>query len=198
MVDKEVVQFIGTHQILRLLLDGAISLDRNQFGADRCIYNVEQDAAHLSIVVMLSLPLHQVAHEGLGDTRIHAIHRHMVTIVGSPSECQLREVARTDYDSILTIGHIHKQLCTLARLAILIGSIVHINIVLNILKVLYASILNTNLTQRHTQMVHQVKRILVGTVRSSESRHGNTDDTRTGKLQTVEGTHRSQQCQRRI
>ena len=49
-----------------------------------------------------------MAHEGLGDTGIDAIHRHVIAIVGGPTESKFGEVSRADDDGILTIGHIHE------------------------------------------------------------------------------------------
>ena len=43
MIDKKVVQLVGTHEILGLLLDGTVGLGRNKFGTDGCIDDIEQD-----------------------------------------------------------------------------------------------------------------------------------------------------------
>ena len=124
MVDEEVVQLIGSHQVFGLLLDGAVGLGRNQFGADGRIHHVEQDVAYLRIVGVGSLPCHEVAYKGLRYAGVQSVHRHVVAIVCGPSECQLREVARTYDDGVLAVGHVHEQLGALAGLAVLIRGVV--------------------------------------------------------------------------
>ena len=194
MVDEEVVQLIGAHEVLGLLLDGAVGLGGDELGADGGVHDIEQDITNLGLVVVHSLPLYEVTHESLGDTGIHAIHRHVVAIICSPSEGQLRKIARTDDDGVLTIGHIHEELGTLTRLTVLIGSVVHFDIVLDILEVLYAGLLDADLSLGDTQEAHEVERVLISAVGGAEAWHGDTDDARTGQAEAVEGAHRSKQC----
>ena len=89
MVDEEIVQFVGTHQVFGFLLDGAVLLGWDELRADGGVHDVEQDVACGSVIVMLGFPLHQVSYKGFGDAGIHTIHRHVVAVVGGPSERQL-------------------------------------------------------------------------------------------------------------
>ena len=76
------MQFIGANEILGLLLDATVLVSRNQLWRNRRIDYVQQ-------CLRSHLPGHirdQIADQRLGHSRIHTIHRHVVTIIGSPSQ----------------------------------------------------------------------------------------------------------------
>jgi len=58
--------------------------------------------------------VHEMAHEGLGNARIDAIHGHVVSVVGGPAQRQLGEVAGTYDEATLLVGDIHEDLRALA------------------------------------------------------------------------------------
>ena len=93
----------------------------------------------------LGVIAHQILDERLGNATIDTIHRHVVAVVGGPTECQLREVACAYHQCVAFVGKIHEYLCTLAGLRILIGGIVDGGIVTNILKMLSNGLGNGNL-----------------------------------------------------
>ena len=103
----------------------------------------------------------------------------MVAIIGSPTKCQLRQVACTYHDGVLLVGHIHQNLCALAGLRVLVGDIVNRSIVIDITEVLGYSCGNTDFANGNTQGFHQLQGIVIGTVGGTETRHGDTHDALT-------------------
>lgn len=72
--------------------------------------------------------------QGLRDAGIHTIHAHVVAIIGSPAQSQLRKVAGAYHHTTHLVGKVHQNLRTLACLRILIGYIMHAGIMTDILK----------------------------------------------------------------
>ena len=106
------MKFIGSHEIFGLLLDITQFVGRNQFRRDRRIHDVEQCLrSHLTRYIG-----DEVTDERLGHTGIDAIHRHVITIIGGPSQSEFREITSTDDDGILLVGNIHQNLRALSGL----------------------------------------------------------------------------------
>ena len=188
------MQFVGANEVFRLLLDITMFVSRNQFGRDGRINDIEQCiCGHLSCH-----KTHQVADKGLGHAGIHTIHRHVVTIIGSPSQCQFREVSRTNDDGIFLVCYIHQDLRTFTGLGILVGHIMHLLIMAYILKMLGHSLGNTDFTDSHAQCLHQFNGVIVRTIRRSEAWHRDTYDTLSIEVEFVESLHRHKKCQRGV
>ena len=98
----------------------------------------------------------------------------MVTVVCSPSECQFRQVTGTYDESVLLIGQIHQNLRALTGLTVFIRHIMDIDIVVDILEVLYAGITDAYLAPGDSQFRHQTHGIGMGAVGSTEAWHGDT------------------------
>ena len=120
VVEEEVVQLVGTHQILGLLGDFALLVGGQQFGADRRVDHIQQGGAGRSRFAV-GHPAHQMAYEGLGYRSVDAVHRHVVAIVGRPTERQLAQVARADHQTAHLVGVVHQDLRPLAGLSVLVG-----------------------------------------------------------------------------
>ena len=73
-----------------------------------------------------------MTYQCLRDRSIHAIHGHMVTIISRPSKSQLRQITCTDQNRAILICTIHKDLCSLPCLTVLISHIMHRRIMSNI------------------------------------------------------------------
>ena len=71
-------------------------------------------------------------HKCFGDGRVYGIHRHVVTIVGSPSQCQFGEVASAHHKSSGLVGYIHEYLRPFACLTVFICHIVNHGVVCNV------------------------------------------------------------------
>ena len=101
----------------------------------------------------------------------------MVAVIRSPAQRQFRQIACSYNNSILAIGDIHQDLCTLAGLRVLIGNIMLLRVLANILKMLGNRLGDANLTDGDAQLLHKRNSIVVRTVGSSEARHRDTDNT---------------------
>ena len=122
----------------------------------------------------------------------------MIAVVGSPAERQLRKVARADYEAALLVGEVHEHLRTLARLAVLIGHVLHRGIVADIGEVLFDRRPNGNLAEAHPERLGERLGIRLGTHRGAEARHRRGRDAIARKPERIEGTHGHEQRKRGV
>lgn len=108
-------------------------------------------------------------NQRLGNGTVHAIHAHVVTVVGGPTQGQLGQIARAHDQSTDLIAQVHKDLRTFARLTVLVGYIVHVDVVTDILKVLGNALGNGNFTDTDAKALHKVHGIVISAVGSAES-----------------------------
>ena len=166
------MQLVRAHFVFRLLGDLAVLIGRQQFGRDRGLDHIHQDRAQRFAVQVLCRIAHKVLNEGLGDTGVDAVHGHLVAVVSTPAECEFAQVTRTDHDSVQFIGEVHQDERTHAGLRVLIGRIVDIHVMTDIVQVLGRYIADGYLTVGDAQLLHELERVLVRTVRSAETGHG--------------------------
>ena len=145
------MQFVGTHEVFGLLLYVAFFVGRNKLRADGRVHDIEQGVAcgFVGGKACECKPAHEVFHKRLGNACIHAIHRHVVAVVGSPAESQLREVAGAEYDAAALVGVVHKNLCALPGLRVLVGDIVIVDVVVDVGKVLLHGIDDRDFLDSH-------------------------------------------------
>ena len=110
------MQLVGAYKVFRLLLDIALIVGRSELWRDGGIDDIYQCIMGGHERRLLGYIAHKTLYEGLRNTGIDSIHRHVVAIIRCPTECQLRKVACTHYESIEFVGKVHQYLCTLARL----------------------------------------------------------------------------------
>ena len=139
------MQFVRTDQVFCFLADVAIFVCRYQFGANRCVHDIQQGG----LGRFVGHPLDQMFHQRLGDRGVDAIHAHVVAVVRGPSQSQFRQVTSSHYHAIHLVSHIHQNLRTLARLAVLVGHVLHGRIMLDILKVLLHGSMDRDLAKAH-------------------------------------------------
>lgn len=139
-----------------------------------------------------------MAHKRLGHARVDGIHAHVVTVIGSPAECQLRQVARADDKAASLIGQIHQNLRALAGLAVLVGHVLHGRIVLNVLEVLLHGRVDRNLAEAHAKVASERLGIRLGTMRRAKAGHGHGSDACARQPQRIKGAHGHKQCQRGV
>ena len=117
----------------------------------------------------------------------------MVAIISCPSECKLREVARTHDKTAQLVAEVHEQLCALASLRVLVGDIMDCSIVADVLEVLCDGLCNIDFTQGDTKTLHEGECVVIGAVGGTEARHRDADDTLTVVAQLVEHLHTDEQ-----
>ena len=136
-----------------------------------------------------------MAYEGLRHGGVHAVHRHVVPVVGRPAQCQLREVTGADNEATFLVRDIHQDLCPLTSLRILVGHVVHALIVPDIREVLLYGLRDVDLTQRDAERLSELLSIAACTLRCTEARHCHGDDARAVKTHGVKGLDGHKQCQ---
>ena len=122
----------------------------------------------------------------------------MVAIISGPTQCQLRHIACTNYNSILLIGHIHQNLGALAGLRILVGNIVVLSILTDILEVLGNGLGDADFLDGYAQSLHQLEGVVIGAIGGAETRHRDTDDALAVESEFVERFYCYEQRQCRI
>ena len=142
--------------------------------------------------------MHKILDESLWDRHIDTIHRHVVAIISCPTKSQLREVTRSNHHTIEFIAQIHENLSSLTSLTILVGDIVHVDVVLNILEMLYTGILNAYLLDCYAKMLHERDGVMVSAVGCSEARHSHTHDTSARIFELIECLDANEQGKRRV
>ena len=113
------MQLIRADQILGLLADFAV-LGRQQLGRYRGIEHILQNVGQLTEGAV-GLIGNKVAHQRFRDRAVHAVHAHMIPVVGRPAERQLGQVARADHHAAVLVGEVHQHQRTHARLTVLKG-----------------------------------------------------------------------------
>ena len=78
---------------------------------------------------------HEITYEGLRYACVHTIHRHMVAVVGGPSERQLRQITCADDQPVFRIGQIHQYLRAFACLRVFVNYVVIAFLVPDVVKV---------------------------------------------------------------
>ena len=197
VVEEVVVQLVRAHQILSLLRNLAVARGRQKLGGHRRVEDIEQNLGNAPAKDIGRIA-HQMAHKRLGHARVDGVHAHVVAVIGSPAERQLRQVARADDKTASLVGQIHQNLRTLARLAVLVGHVLYGRIVLNVLEVLLHSRVNRNLAEAHTQVASERLGVRLGAMRRAKAGHGHGRDTGARQSQNIEGTHGHKQCQRGV
>lgn len=168
MVKEEVVQFVRADQVLCLLFDVAVLVCRDQFGADRRVDDVQQGEAGGFVHLVVGNPFDQVLDQCFRDTSVHAVHRHVVAVVGRPAECQFGEIAGSDNEAVLLVGDIHQQLGPFACLAVFVGHVVDGRIVVDVSEMLQAGFLDRDFFQGDTEGTDEVAGVGIGAVGRTE------------------------------
>ena len=145
IVEEEVVELVGSHEVFGLLLDVAILVGRDQLWRDRRGDDVEERRGTL-VVNGLGNKLYEILDEGLRYRGVDTIHAHVVTIVGSPSQSEFREVTGAYDETAKLVGEIHEDLRTLTGLTIFVSDIMHLHVMSDVLEVLCDALGDADLT----------------------------------------------------
>ena len=169
------MQLIRSDNLLRLLRNLSL-LRRQKLRAHRSCQHIQQYGGKLLIPADIRIVADQMTHQRLRHRGVDGIHRHMVAVVRSPAKRQLGQVTGANHQSAALIGKIHKNLCALARLAILIGNIVFFRIMTNIPKMGIDSVDDADFLQRPADALNQRAGIFVGAAGRPKPRHGHTQN----------------------
>ena len=170
------MKLIRAYKIFRFLPDLSGFISRSKFRTDRGIYYIKQSHTRFFVNTTLGHIAHHVLNERFGNTGINAIHTHVITIVGSPSQGKFRKVTGPYNNSAQFITQIHENLCSFASLCIFISHIMHGNVVSYIFKMLLNCICNANFPYCHTKTSHQGNGITISPICSTEAWHRHADN----------------------
>ena len=192
------MQLVGSDQLLGLLRDAALGIGRKQLGRDGRSGHVTQHLRRAPFGAVRGIPFDDMTHERLGHRGVDPVHRHLVAVVGRPTQRQFRQVTRTHDQRSLAVGHVHQNLRPFAGLRILVGRRTVVGRQPDVAEVLLAGGADRNLACRDTQLAHQRQGIAIGAVGRPEPRHRDPHDPPPVESQPIEGVYRDEQRQRRI
>ena len=170
------MQLIRPHQVLSPLRDNSVRR-RQQLRAYRGIQHIRKHIRELSISAGIRIIFYQMPHQRLWNPCIHAVHGHMIAIIGGPAQCQLRHISRPDDQSSLLIGNIHQHLSPLSGLTILVGHIMAGDILSDIPKMNLHRFFDIYLPKQNPQSPGKTAGIVISSVCGAETRHGHCHDS---------------------
>ena len=190
------MEIVRSDDILGLLCDLAV-LCGKKLGADGRIENVKQASLRFALHRACEIS-NEVADERLRNVRVHAVHGHMVAVVGGPAERNLGKVTRTDNEAARLVGDIHDDLRAFARLRVFKGNVVVIFIVSDILEVNGDRSLDIDGSDGRTERLCKQNGVALGSLRGAEARHGDGDDVLSVSAEKVHRSCRDQKRERRV
>ena len=100
----------------------------------------------------------------------------MIAVIGRPTECDLRKVARTNDKTVRIVGDIHDDLCAFTRLCVFIGYVAHVFIVSDILKMHADGAFDIHGANGRAERFREHDGVALCANGRTEARHGNGDD----------------------
>ena len=122
----------------------------------------------------------------LGDAGIHTVHRHVIAVeVAHPKASSERSPVPITIPQVWLAISIRIWVRSRAC-AFLVNHVVHMDVMVYILEMLYAGLLDTDFADGHTEGIHQVNGIRMSAVGRPEARHSDADDALAGPSQLIE------------
>ena len=189
VVQEEVVELVGTHQVFGKVGHLTVLGGGQQLRGDGGGQHVVQDGGQLRIglPVQVADVMGQVPHQGLGDGAVDGVHTHVVAVVGAPAQGQLGQVAGADDQAAVLVGDVHQDLSAFPRLAVFIGGGVVAGVVTDVSKVLHDRLADVHPAEGGAQQLTQLGGVVSGAVGGAEAGHGQGDDVRAGTTQHLHG-----------
>ena len=197
VVEEEVVQGVGAHQILGALGDFAVGGGRQQLRGDGGVQDVREHRAQRGLGPV-GLEADDVPDQRLGHGAVDGVHGHVVAVVGGPAQRQLRQIARADHQTAALVRQIHQHLGALPGLGVFVGHVGDRGVVADVGEVLFDRRGDVDLLERHAQRLAEQRGVAPGAAGGAEAGHGCREDVRAGAVQRVHGPGGNQQRQRGI
>ena len=192
------MQLVGTDEVFRLLRDLSFGVRRQKFRRDRRIEHViERRRARLISSGVREVP-DKVPDQGLRNTGVDTVHRHMVAVVGRPAERELRKVARTDDEAVRFIGKVHEDLGAFPGLRVFIGDVVVVLIVADVGEMLPHRVPDRDLAKLRPRTFRQHAGVAVRPVGGPEARHRDAENAAPRQAEHIEGLDRNKERQRGV
>ena len=170
------MQNIRADDLLRLLRDLSACIGREQLGADGRIQNILQNGGAARKHIVFANAVDHPAHQRFRHARIHAVHAHMVRIIGAPAKRQLAQISRADDKAADPSRIIHQDLRSLPRLRVFKGQIKAVARLTDIGKMLLHGSRDRNFNAGDAERFHQGQGVLIGAVSRAEAGHCDADD----------------------
>ena len=187
IIQEEIVQLVGAHQILCLLGNNTVR-GRKQLRAHRCIQHILQNGCQFRFPAGIRIIAHQMADESLRHRTVYPVHGHMVPVVSCPSKSQLRQIPCSDHKATAAVGNVHDDLGPLPGLCVFKGHTVVLIVMTDVLKMLQHCLFYVNLTKRGSQPSCEFTCIGICPVRGAEAGHGHRCDLASGKTAQIKGS----------
>ena len=136
-----------------------------------------------------------MTHQCFWHGSVHAIHRHVIPVIGGPSKRKLRQIARTDDHTAALICKIHQYLGTLSRLSVFKSHIMIIHFLSDIPEMKRYRLADIDFHKLCTELIDKLTCIIICAVCCSETRHCNSHDLFAVKTEHIKGTDRHKKCQ---
>ena len=186
------MQLIGAHEVLRLLRDLAV-LGGEQFGGNGGVEDVQQDVLELCRGGNVGFVPDEMAHQRFGHARVHAVHAHVVAVVGGPAQRQFGKVAGAHHEAAGAVGGVHQLQCPDAGLTVLERHVQHAFILPDVGKMAVDGVGDVDLGEADVQFVAQNFRIAAGALGGAEAGHGHGQHIGGGAAQLLHGADGHQQ-----
>ena len=190
------MQLIRADQILGLLANFAV-LGRQQLGRYRGIEHILQHIGQLAERAV-GLIGNKVAHQRFRDRAVHAVHTHVVAIIGRPAERQLGQVARADHHAAVLVGEVHQHQCTHTRLTVLKGDRQIVLGLADVHEMLIDRRLDIHGLECNAVGFRQLFCVALGAGGRAEARHGDSQNALAVELQHIECVYEHDERERGI
>ena len=187
------MQFIGAHQILGALCDLAVVLGGQQLRGHRGVEDVQQHLFQGRGGGNVGFVPDKVAHQRFGYACVHAVHAHVVAVVGGPAQGQLGKVAGAHHQAAGAVGSVHQLQGAHAGLAVLVGHVQHALVLADVPEVAVHRGGNVDLGKADVQLVTEDLRIAAGALGGAKAGHGHGQHIGGGAAQLFHGAHGHQQ-----
>ena len=192
------MQRVGADQVLGVLGDLPLGVRGQQLRADGGVQNVLKHRPGGGKGGHFRNRVDHPADQGLGNGGVHAVHAHVVAVVGTPAEGQLAQIAGAHHDTADDTGIVHENLRPFSGLRVFVGAVVDIGVVADVGKVEVHRILDIDLLAGNSQRAHQLPGVVVRPVGGAEAGHGHAADVGRRPPQLTHGLYGHQQRQRGV
>ena len=134
IIEEEIVKLVRSDQVLRLLGDLSV-LRRQKLRAHRGIENIVEYICQGLVAAGIRVVADKMTNKRLRNRRVHAVHGHVVSVVGRPAKSQLRHISCSDDHAVRLVRKVHEDQGAVSCLGVLVSHIMDRRIMSDILEV---------------------------------------------------------------
>ena len=152
-------------------MDDLAVLCRDELGTDRCVEDVVERTARRGVAARLGIVADDISDQRLGHGRVDAVHRHVIAVVGRPTQRNFGQVACADDYAAAHIGDVHQHLRALSRLRVLVRHVGQVDGVIDVRKMDLDRLAYLDLFEVCAQPLCERLGVGASTRRRTEARH---------------------------